>query len=245
MATGPRLNLSITEKRFPGAPGPLFAGLRLDVEPSSVVALVGPSGIGKSTLLRMIAGIDTDFSGSIAVDGIAAARAPTPGFVFQDPRLLPWLTATDNIRAADPRCTPEQAEKALGLVGLAGSGTLYPHQLSGGMQRRVALARALVVNARLLLLDEPFVSLDRTLVAEIHQLFRDIVADARPTVVFVSHLTDDAARLADRAILLDHRPATVVADIALPTPPAERDAAVLADYRRLLESHRPASDPDA
>ena len=237
MATGPRLNLSIAEKRFAGAPSALYAGLEIEIAPSSVVALIGPSGIGKSTLLRMIAGIDADFSGSITVDGMAAAVAPTPGFVFQDPRLLPWLTAADNIRAADPQCTAEQAGKALDLVGLGGSGELYPHQLSGGMQRRVALARALVVNARLLLLDEPFVSLDRTLVAEIHELFGRIIAEARPTVLFVSHLTDDAARLADRAILLDHRPAVVVADIALPVPPAQRDETVLAQYRKMLDAH--------
>ena len=237
MATGPGLNLAIDEKRFAGAPAALFVDLRLAIEPSSVVALVGPSGIGKSTLLRMIAGIDTDFSGTISIDGVRAASAPTPGFVFQDPRLLPWLTAIDNIRAADPQCTTAQAIEALERVGLKGASLLYPHQLSGGMQRRVALARALVVNARLLLLDEPFVSLDRSLVAEIHDLFRRIIVESRPTVLFVSHLTDDAARLADRAILLDRMPATVVADIALPVAPGERDAAVLAEYRQALDSH--------
>jgi len=104
------------------------------------------------------------------------------------------------------------------------------------MQRRVAMAPALAVNARLLLLDEPFVSLDRTLVGEMHLLFSRLIAEGRPTVVFVSHLTDDAARLADRAILLDHRPARIVADIALPIPPAARDAAVLGQYRTLLDS---------
>lgn len=237
MATGPQLNITITEKRFAGAAGALFSGLRLDITPSSTVALVGPSGIGKSSLLRMIAGIDNDYAGAITVDGVPASDAATPGFVFQDPRLLPWLTAIDNICAADPRCTRAHATAALERVGLAGVDGLYPHQLSGGMQRRVALARALAVNARLLLLDEPFVSLDRTLVAEIHQLFRSIVEESRPTVVFVSHLTDDAARLADRAILLDHRPAVIVADLALPLPPAQRDAAVLAEYRLALDSY--------
>lgn len=237
MAAGPRLILSVKHKRFPGAASALYQQLTIDIAPSSVVALVGPSGIGKSTLLRMVAGIDTDFSGSITIDGVNAAAAPTPGFVFQDPRLLPWLTAVDNIRAADPHCTTERGETALELVGLAGSAALYPHQLSGGMQRRVALARALVVNARLLLLDEPFVSLDRTLVAEIHEVFQRIVHDAKPTVVFVSHLTEDAARLADRAILLDHRPATIIADIAMPIPVTQRDASVLAEYGRVLDSH--------
>ena len=238
MATGPHLNINVAEKRFPAVNEPLFAGLALDIAPSSVVALIGPSGIGKSTLLRMLAGIDSDFVGSVTVDGVSAVKAPTPGFVFQDPRLLPWLTAADNIRAAHPSCTPEQAGRALQQVGLAGTDGLYPHQLSGGMQRRVALARALVVNARLLLLDEPFVSLDRDLVGEMHALFRDVIAAAQPTAVFVSHLVDDAARLADRVILLDHRPARVVADIALPIPPAERDATLLDTYRAMLDRSR-------
>lgn len=237
MATGPRLILNIAEKRFDSAGVALLEALQVDIAPSSVVALIGPSGIGKSTLLRMIAGIDQRFVGSILLDGQPAAQAPTPGFVFQDPRLLPWLTAEQNIRAARVTCSAEDVAQALAWIGLEQSANLYPHQLSGGMQRRVALARALVVNARLLLLDEPFVSLDRVLVIEMHQLFARLVAKTRPTVVFVSHLADDAARLADRVILLDHRPARIVADIALPVPQGERDDVVLAEYRRMLDAH--------
>lgn len=236
MATGPALSIDIAEKRFDAAAPALFEALNLAIAPSSTVALIGPSGIGKSTLLRMVAGIDRRFAGAILVDGVTASDAPTPGFVFQDPRLLPWLTAAENIRATSPDCSAEDAVVALARVGLADVGTYYPHQLSGGMQRRVALARALAVNARLLLLDEPFVSLDRLLVAEMQQVFERLVAETRPTVVFVSHLADDAARLADRAILLDHRPARVVADIALAVPRAERDEAVLAEYRRQIET---------
>lgn len=235
MATGPELTIAIDAKRFPGADMSLFENLRLTVAPSSVVALVGPSGIGKSSLLRMVAGIDTAYSGVIAVDGRPVHAAATPGFVFQDPRLLPWLTALDNVRAAAPACTVEAAAAGLAQVGLAGSEALYPHQLSGGMQRRVALARALAVNTGLLLLDEPFVSLDRTLVADIHGLFARIIAQTRPTVLFVSHLAEDAAALADRAILLAHRPARIVADIALPIAPGARDPATREQYRAMLD----------
>lgn len=234
MAPGPGLILDIAEKRFPEAGTPLLAGLRLDIAPSSVVALVGPSGVGKSTLLRMIAGIDRDFSGSVLVDDVAAHAAPTPGFVFQDPRLLPWLTAAQNVMAVAPAMTRQAACAALDRVGLADATDLFPHQLSGGMQRRVALARAFSVNARLLLLDEPFVSLDRELVAEMHRLFARLVTETRPTVVFVSHLADDAARLADRAILLAHRPARVIADIQLVVPPSARDEAAVTAYRQTL-----------
>tara|TARA_R110000868_G_scaffold21523_9_gene89124 strand:- start:5650 stop:6384 length:735 start_codon:yes stop_codon:yes gene_type:complete len=236
MASGPALSIDISAKRFAGASQPLLADLELAIAPSSVVALVGPSGVGKSSLLRIIAGIDTAFSGDVLIAGVAAHQASTPGFVFQDPRLLPWLTAVHNIMAVDPAITAEMAQAALARVGLADAGALYPHQLSGGMQRRVALARAFSVNARLLLLDEPFVSLDRTLVDEIQQLFLQLVAQTRPTVIFVSHLIDDAARLADRAILFDERPAQIVADIALPIPPAQRDEATLTDYRAQLDA---------
>lgn len=233
MATSPGVGIAIAGKRF--GDDQLYDELRLDIAPSSVVALVGPSGIGKSTLLRMIAGIDTDFEGHVSVGGVAADRAPPPGFVFQDARLLPWLTAAGNVAAVNPSCSREQAYRALDRVGLAGSGHLYPHQLSGGMQRRVALARALAFNSGLLLLDEPFVSLDRVLLADMQALFASVIAQSRPTVVFVSHLIDDAVRLADRAVLLDHRPARIVADIAFPVPPQHRDAATLAAYRAALD----------
>jgi len=209
MAHGPGLSLDIAEKRFAGADTPLFAGFRLDIAPGSVVALHGPSGVGKSTLLRLMAGIDRDFSGTIAIDGLAPALAPPAGFVFQDPRLLPWLTARDNIRAADPTLSPAAADAALARVGLAGQAALYPHALSGGMQRRVALARALVTNPLLLLLDEPFISLDPALVDDMHQLLAQLIADTGATVIFASHHATDAARLANRVIVLEGRPARI------------------------------------
>ena len=236
MASGSGISLDIVRKQFADASEPLLADLRLTIAPSSVVALVGPSGVGKSTLLRLLAGIDRAFAGTIAINGKAPHAAATPGFVFQDPRLLPWLNALDNVRAADPAISRAEASAWLAKVGLAEATTLFPHQLSGGMQRRVALARAFSVNARLLLLDEPFVSLDRGLVAEMQHVFAQLVAETLPTVVFVTHLVDDAARLADRAIVLRGRPARIMADIAMPVPVAERDDGTLAAYRAELEA---------
>ena len=214
MATGPGLSIAIAEKRFPRAAEPLLADFRLDIAPGSVVALHGPSGIGKSTLLRLIAGIDRSFAGTITIEGVPAHQAPPPGFVFQDARLLPWLTARDNVRAADPAMSRETADAALARVGLADAANAWPHALSGGMQRRVALARALATNARLLLLDEPFVSLDRDLVADMHRLVAGIIETSRPTIILASHDTADAARLATRVITLEGRPAR----IATPSP---------------------------
>lgn len=208
---GPQLDIEIEGKRFDFL-APLLSDFSLTVAPSSVLALVGPSGVGKSTLLRMIGGIDTVFKGGVLVDGVPAAEAPPPGFVFQDPRLLPWLTALDNVRVVRKETTREEAAGMLRRVGLSGYENAFPHQLSGGMQRRVAIARAFSVNSRLLLLDEPFVSLDRSLVKEVEAVLTDLLDATQPTTVLVTHLPEDAAMLADRAVVLAGRPARIVAD---------------------------------
>lgn len=237
MAHGPALNIAIAEKHFGGDGPALFSDFRLEVAPGSVVAVLGPSGIGKSTLLRLVAGIDRGFTGRITVDGVPAASAPPPGFVFQDPRLLPWLSASDNVRLADATMSREAAVAMLSRVGLGDRADAYPHQLSGGMQRRVALARALAVNARLLLLDEPFVSLDRALIDEMQQVAADLFEMEQPTTLMVSHEANDAARLADRVIVLAGRPARIVADLDLPDPRSARAPAQVAAYAsRLLQA---------
>jgi NitT/TauT family transport system ATP-binding protein/sulfonate transport system ATP-binding protein len=237
MANGPRLSIEIVEKRFASSSVPLFVDLKIEIAPGSVVALIGPSGVGKSSLLRLIADIDRDFSGRIEIDGTAAAKAPPPGFVFQDPRLLPWLNAAQNIRAVRRETSLAEARLWLGRVGLKGYEGALPRELSGGMQRRVALARALSVNSRLLLLDEPFVSLDRRLIADLLVVFMDLIKAENTTVVLVTHLPEDAARLADRTIILGGRPARIVADLTFDTSRYARSEADVLGISERLASH--------
>ncbi|AKR56719.1 ABC transporter ATP-binding protein [Devosia sp. H5989] len=237
MADGPELKIDITEKRFNVLPVPLYENLHIEVPAGQVLALVGPSGIGKSSLLRLVAGIDTDYDGAITIAGTPAKDAPPPGFVFQDSRLLPWLTAIQNIEAVNPAISRDQARAMLARVGLDGFADAFPHQLSGGMQRRVALARAFSVNSRLLLLDEPFVSLDRHLVSGLQKVLLDLMANETPTAILVTHLPDDAALLADRAIVLDGRPARVVADISFESRRGARDPQELQRLTQLLSAY--------
>jgi NitT/TauT family transport system ATP-binding protein len=166
--------------------------LAFTVEAGETLAVLGPSGAGKSTLLRIVAGLDADFEGSVR-------RPDEIAFVFQEPTLLPWRSTLDNLTLVTA-VDPARAEGALAEVGLQGKGRLYPRQLSLGQQRRLALARAFVTGPQLLLLDEPFVSLDAPLVAEMLALTEQLITRARPATVFVTHSAAEAERLATRVL---------------------------------------------
>ncbi len=168
--------------------------LVFQVARGEVLAVLGPSGVGKSTLLRIIAGLDGDFEGQLRCEGRVA-------MVFQEPTLMPWRSALDNLRLTTGVDAP-QGEAALARVGLAGKGALYPGQLSLGQQRRLSLARAYAAKPDILLLDEPFVSLDPALVADMLALTESVIAEQRPATVFVTHAKAEADRLATRQMVL-------------------------------------------
>jgi len=204
-----------------------FDALDLRVNPGEFVALLGPSGCGKSTLLRVVAGLDRPTRGRVEITG---ARAPgSVAFVFQDAHLLPWRTLLDNAAlplelagvARGPR--RERAARLLEELGLAGAFERTPNELSGGMRMRASLARALVTEPSLLLLDEPFAALDELTRGRLDDLLRTLWNERRFTVLFVTHSTTEAAYLADRAVVLSPRPARIRLDHTLALP-AERTA---------------------
>ncbi len=195
----------------------------LRVQEGEFVALVGPSGCGKTTLLRMVAGLLSPEQGRIRYDGQVLTEPPTDmGMVFQKPTLLPWRSVWDNV--ALPLQVIGQAVEVpqiMGLieaVGLTGFEKALPAELSGGMQQRVSLARALISNPRLLLMDEPFGALDMMLRNEMNQLLLDLWRRRRPTVLFVTHDIHEAVFLADRVITMGPRPGRVIGNLAIDLP---------------------------
>ncbi len=234
MARGPGIDLSIDLLRF-GA-RVLFEGFHLRVAPGETLALIGPSGVGKSTLIRILAGVERGFDGHALIDGQPATGAPRPGLVFQDARLLPWASCARNLSLVCPDVGADRITEALAAVGLADVAGDWPRQLSGGMQRRLGLARALLVNPQLLLLDEPFVSLDRAVVRELQALVAGLIARSQATAVLVSHDPGDAARLAHRVVLLAGRPVRILADLALDATPGQRNRATILDYESRIET---------
>jgi NitT/TauT family transport system ATP-binding protein len=229
------------DKRFEGHAGPVHALAQVDlaVAEGEFVSLLGPSGCGKSTLLRLLAGLSRPDGGSLRVLGAEpgiARRAKQVALVPQTPALLPWRTVRANARlltrvnrrAAGGRpLADDDIEALLAEVGLADVAGAYPHQLSGGMQQRVALVRAFALGAPLLLMDEPFAALDEILRSEMHHLLLRLWQEHLATVVFVTHSVAEAVLLADRVVVMAPRPGRVAAiepiDLPRPRSPATQD----------------------
>jgi NitT/TauT family transport system ATP-binding protein len=205
--------LALSEKRLGGAP--VLGPLELTIAPGERVAIAGPSGVGKTTLLRILAGLDGDFEGALMLPERIA-------MVFQEPTLLPWRSARENLTRVTG-AAPADADRLLAEVGLAGRGDDWPGRLSLGQQRRLALARALSAEPELVLLDEPFVSLDPPLVEEMLDLTARLLDARGAAAILVTHSPREAARLATRALRLEGRPARLVAGLGGRNPEVSDD----------------------
>ena len=218
---GAAIRCEAVSRTFSGT-GLVLDGISFRVEPSEFVALLGPSGSGKSSLLRLIAGLDQVDTGQLAIE--AANGALSRGFVFQDPTLMPWRTVLRNttlpleLQAWPAEQARARAAEELRRVRLSDFMARYPHELSGGMRMRASVARALTTRPNLLLLDEPFAALDEPTRHSFQIQMREIWRALRMTVLFVTHSVTEAVFLADRIIVLSHRPARILLDqwVALP-----------------------------
>jgi NitT/TauT family transport system ATP-binding protein len=211
------LRLRIDSKAFDTDRGrlPVLGRIELTLSDHEIVAIVGPSGCGKTTLLRIIGGLDTDFAGELEWSGIGPPRI---GNVFQEPRLLPWRTVRENILLAQHIARPRVADELLDKLGLAPFRDAFPGKLSLGMARRVAIARAFAIMPELVLLDEPFVSLDPAMAERSREVLLN-AWHARPiAALLVTHDHDEAALLADRILVLGGQPACIRTEIVVPRP---------------------------
>jgi NitT/TauT family transport system ATP-binding protein len=227
-----------------------LSGLDLDVRPGEFMSLLGPSGCGKSTALRLIAGLSEPSRGDIVWAGASAGAAATPshardiGFVFQEPTLMPWATVARNVAlplrlrgTAEANAAPRVAD-ALGRVGLESFSAAYPRELSGGMKMRASIARALVTDANLLLMDEPFAALDEITRFKLNNDLLEVWQELRKTVVFVTHSVFESVYLSSRIVVMTPRPGRVFTEVTIdePYPRQEsfRTSAGYAGYCRLV-----------
>lgn len=227
------LSVTIHSKRYPNGHCAI-QNLAFTAQPGEFVAIVGPSGAGKSSLLKIIGGLDTAFEGRLAL-----APAARIGFMFQEPRLMPWLTVAQNLALIDPHASAARLEQALERVGLRACGALFPKQLSGGMQRRVALLRAFLLEPQVLLMDEPFQSLDGPNADQLRQYLLSLWQATQATVLFVTHNLSEALALADRVLFLSTGPSHIMLDFPVDAerPRALDSGAVLKLGQQLLAAY--------
>lgn len=232
------LSIQIDAKTYPKAPDkPILQDIRFEIHPREFVAVIGPSGCGKSTLLHIVAGIDKTFSGRVYWPG--DVREQRLGYVFQNPRLLPWLSVRNNIRLVldDPTSAADRIDWLLEAMGLTAFADYQPNRISLGMQRRAALARAFAVQPQLLLMDEPFVSLDQPTATQLRSLLLRVWDTHRSRVLFVTHDLHEATQLADRILFLSHSPARVIREIQVGIPRSQRNQPrIIASRSRELQN---------
>jgi ABC-type nitrate/sulfonate/bicarbonate transport system ATPase subunit len=220
------LEVDITGKTFRNAAGEqhdVIAGVSFALDAGEVGVLVGPSGCGKSTMLRILAGLDHDFQGRVSRP--VGARI---GFVFQEPRLLPWRSVEQNVRLVAPLADEAKLSALFEILELNAHRNHFPGELSLGLARRVALARAFAIEPQFLILDEPLASLDAALAARLRDQIALLMDNRSMITLLVTHDVDDAVRLGDRLFLLSSRPARVLADVPIRTPRSARGDAEIA-----------------
>lgn len=217
------------KKSYKTDEGPLhvIGGISFAVDAGKTIAIVGPSGCGKSTLMRIIAGFDRPDHGSIRIDGVVRNGSSPKGIVMsQQGSVFPWLTVQQNLMFGLNLGTRQQkaelADHYIALVGLKGFEKSYPHELSGGMLKRVELARALVVKPEILYMDEPFSALDALMSLRMQNELLRILEKDRHTVVLITHDVEEAIHLADQILVLSQRPATIQARFEVPFPHPRR-----------------------
>jgi NitT/TauT family transport system ATP-binding protein len=224
---------------YPGAAKPVFADINLFTKADEFIAVVGPTGTGKSTLLRVLAQLIPQAAGKVFLDGVEVMRpSPKISLVHQSIATFPWMTALDNVKLVlagtgmDEQEAISLSKKMLSVVGLQGFEGYYPKEMSGGMRQRVAIARALAASPEVLLLDEPFVHLDELTANEIRKEIYGLVFNPETTLksaVLVSHNLHEVVQLADRVYIMNSSPAIIVdiVKIDLPRPRTERDPGFL------------------
>jgi NitT/TauT family transport system ATP-binding protein len=255
------LELQRLNKSFSTSAGKVLDDFNLSVKPREFVSLIGPSGCGKTTALRIVAGLLTPTSGDVTVDG-KRSMGPTrdKAIVFQHFNLFPWRTAVDNVAYGLEMQGVSKSERTriameyLNLVGLAQSAKQYPAELSGGMRQRIGIARALAINPKLLLADEPFGALDALTREYLQGQLARICEERQLTTLFVTHSIDEAIYLSDRVVVMGVRPGRIIAEfeIKMPKPRSEYNfraepeyATVREEIWRLLEQQIARAEPMA
>ncbi len=235
-----RFEILIEDKTYVGADGTLIPAIRdfvLEIVPESMTVLMGPSGCGKTTMLRIIAGLDDCYRGRTSLSPDTRV-----GLMFQDPRLLPWRTVKQNIElVAAPDFTEEDLDRLAHAVGIADMLPRYPQELSLGLARRVALARAFATKPDLLLLDEPFVSLDERTADRLRRLLLDVWSARPTTAILVTHNPREAILLAGQLVLLAPRPTHVAAIETIDVPQRERTPEMVEKILADLVRRHPAN----
>ncbi|UGY16203.1 ABC transporter ATP-binding protein [Bradyrhizobium septentrionale] len=227
-----QLEVNITGKSFASAAGKrhdVLDNVTFTLNAGEVGVLFGPSGCGKSTLLRILAGLDGNYQGHVA-----CSPGMRLGMVFQEPRLLPWRTVEENVRLATPHVDDSTLSALFEVLELTVHRNHFPGELSLGLARRVALARAFAIEPDFLILDEPLASLDNALAGRLRDQVATLVASRKMMTLLVTHDLDDAVRLGDRLFFLSPRPARILHVETITAPRASRDEAQIGEIKRQL-----------